>query len=92
MRLKLLIFFSSLSLLKEKNPLCVCVLCLHVRMCTICVLGACGGQKAPDLLQLELRKVVSRCVGSGTQTQDPVHARPTLDLLLYVLAYASRSN
>ena len=46
MRLKLLIFFSSLSLLKEKNPLCVCVLCLHVRMCTICVLGACGGQKS----------------------------------------------
>ena len=58
-----LIYFPNIFIL------CVCLLGLHVCMCTICISDASGGQrKAADLLKLELRMIVSHHVGSGNQT------------------------
>lgn len=44
--------------------------CLHVDMCTMCVPGACGGQrKVLDPPELELQVVVSHDIGAGDSTQ-----------------------
>lgn len=41
---------------KFEDFLFVWVVCMHVQMCTLCMPGACGGQKRLlDPLQLELR-------------------------------------
>lgn len=41
---------------------------LHLRLYTLCVLGALGGQKsASDPLELELNMIMSGHVGSGNQ-------------------------
>lgn len=49
--------------------LCVRVICLHLCLCIVGKPGACGGQeKGSDLPELELRMIVSFCVGTGNRT------------------------
>lgn len=41
------------------------ICCLHVFPCSICILGACGGQKRVlDPLRLALQKAMSNYVGA----------------------------
>ena len=42
--------------------------CLHVCLCTMCVLANCRVQKVLDSLQLELHVIVSHHEVSGNQT------------------------
>jgi hypothetical protein len=44
------------------------VFCLHVSLCTMCMPGACGGQKRASDLELELQRVASHHMGGMIQT------------------------
>lgn len=51
-----------------KNFMCMHV-CLHLCMCTMCMLGTCRGQKRPlDPLDLELWMLLSHHVETGNRT------------------------
>lgn len=48
----------------------MCVFCLHVNMCSMCMPGACIGQKrAFHPLELELQIIVHHHEGAGKQIQ-----------------------